>query len=114
MINSGDGKAAARILELIQQRGVDVAIEAVGVRATFDICQAIVAPGGHLANIGVHGKSVSRSRRSITPADVQRRHSLPVLRRVPRRRLRQGGRSSGRSAIIRASQLAPFLRCASS
>jgi alcohol dehydrogenase len=37
---------------------VDVAIEAVGVPATFDICQSILAPGGHLANVGVHGKSV--------------------------------------------------------
>lgn len=58
VINSGDGKAAAKIMELSHNRGVDVAIEAVGVRASFDICQAIVAPGGHLANIGVHGKSV--------------------------------------------------------
>jgi len=38
--------------------GVDVAIEAVGVPQTFDICQTIVRPGGHIANIGVHGKSV--------------------------------------------------------
>jgi len=37
---------------------VDVAIEAVGVPATFDICQSILAPGGHLANVGVHGKPV--------------------------------------------------------
>jgi alcohol dehydrogenase len=58
LINSADGNAAARIMDLTQKRGVDVAIEAVGVRASFDICQAIVAPGGHLANIGVHGKSV--------------------------------------------------------
>jgi alcohol dehydrogenase len=58
LINSADGKAAARIMDLTQDRGVDVAIEAVGVPASFDICQAIVAPGGHLANIGVHGKSV--------------------------------------------------------
>ncbi len=58
MINSGDGRAAAKIMEMTQNRGVDVAIEAVGVPASFDICQAIVAPGGHLANIGVHGKSV--------------------------------------------------------
>jgi alcohol dehydrogenase len=58
MVNSGDGKAAARILEMTQNRGVDVAIEAVGMPVSFDICQAIVAPGGHLANIGVHGKSV--------------------------------------------------------
>jgi alcohol dehydrogenase len=58
LINSSDGKAAERIMEMTGNRGVDVAIEAVGVRASFDICQAIVAPGGHLANIGVHGKSV--------------------------------------------------------
>ena len=38
--------------------GVDVAIEAVGVPATFDICQRVVRPGGHIANVGVHGKSV--------------------------------------------------------
>jgi alcohol dehydrogenase len=38
--------------------GVDVAIEAVGVPATFDVCQGIVAPGGRIANVGVHGRSV--------------------------------------------------------
>lgn len=38
--------------------GVDVAIEAVGVPQTFDVCQKIVRPGGHIANIGVHGSSV--------------------------------------------------------
>ncbi|MDR2924980.1 MAG: zinc-dependent alcohol dehydrogenase family protein [Azoarcus sp.] len=38
--------------------GVDVAIEAVGLPATFNICQNILAPGAHLANVGVHGKSV--------------------------------------------------------
>ena len=38
--------------------GVDVSIEAVGLPATFDICQNIVRPGGHVANIGVHGHTV--------------------------------------------------------
>lgn len=38
--------------------GVDVAIEAVGIQPTFDLCQRILAPGGHLANVGVHGKPV--------------------------------------------------------
>jgi len=37
---------------------VDVAIEAVGLGATFDVCQAVIAPGGHIANVGVHGKPV--------------------------------------------------------
>ena len=57
-VNSRDGKAAERVMSLTKNKGVDVAIEAVGVPATFDICQDIVAAGGHLANIGVHGKSV--------------------------------------------------------
>jgi len=58
VINSRDGKAAATVMGMTQKRGVDVAIEAVGVADTFELCQAIVAPGGHIANIGVHGKSV--------------------------------------------------------
>ena len=45
-------------MKLTHGKGVDVSIEAVGIRDTFDICQSIVAPGGHIANIGVHGKSV--------------------------------------------------------
>jgi alcohol dehydrogenase len=55
---SADGKAADRIMALTEQKGVDVAIEAVGIPATFDICQDVVAAGGHIANVGVHGKSV--------------------------------------------------------
>ena len=58
VVNSSDGKAAERIMALTQDAGVDVAIEAVGLPATFDICQAIIAPGGRIANVGVHGKSV--------------------------------------------------------
>ena len=59
IINSTDGRAVARVMELTGGTGVDVAIEAVGVPATFDICQSILAPGGHLANVGVHGKPVA-------------------------------------------------------
>ena len=56
-INSSTEDAVKRIMAETQD-GVDVAIEAVGSPATFDICQNIVRPGGHLANIGVHGHSV--------------------------------------------------------
>jgi alcohol dehydrogenase len=59
LVNSGDGKAAEKVMTMTGGAGVDVAIEAVGVPATFDICQEIVAPGGRIANIGVHGKPVS-------------------------------------------------------
>ena len=58
LINSADGKAVERVLELTGGAGVDVAVEAVGMPATFDICQAIIAPGGRIANVGVHGKPV--------------------------------------------------------
>ncbi len=58
VINSSDGNAIERVLKLTGGNGVDVAIEAVGMPATFDICQGIVAAGGHLANVGVHGKPV--------------------------------------------------------
>jgi len=58
VVNSADGKAAQRVMKLTQDAGVDVAIEAVGIAATFDICQAIIAPGGRIANVGVHGKPV--------------------------------------------------------
>jgi alcohol dehydrogenase len=56
-INSGREDAVKRIMAETKD-GVDVAIEAVGSPATFNICQGIVRPGGHLANIGVHGHSV--------------------------------------------------------
>jgi len=58
VINSGNGQAVERVLELTGGTGVDVAVEAVGMPATFDICQSILAPGGHLANVGVHGTPV--------------------------------------------------------
>ncbi len=57
-INSTDGTAAARVMKLTGGRGVDTAIEAVGIPATFDLCQDIVAPGGTIANVGVHGVKV--------------------------------------------------------
>jgi alcohol dehydrogenase len=50
--------AVEEIMKLTNGKGVDVAIEAVGIQATFDICQSIIAAGGHIANVGVHGKSV--------------------------------------------------------
>lgn len=58
-IANGDGLAVQRVMQHTGGTGVDVAIEAVGTGRTFDICQDIVAAGGHLANIGVHGKAVS-------------------------------------------------------
>jgi alcohol dehydrogenase len=56
-INSADGKAADKVMALTGE-GVDTAIEAVGVPATFELCEDLVAPGGVIANVGVHGTKV--------------------------------------------------------
>ncbi|HEY0337318.1 MAG TPA: zinc-binding dehydrogenase, partial [Burkholderiales bacterium] len=58
VVNSADGKAAETVMKMTDGRGVDTAIEAVGIPATFELCEQIVAPGGTIANIGVHGTKV--------------------------------------------------------
>jgi len=55
VINNNDGKAVDKIMKMTGGRGVDTAVEAVGVPASFITCEDIVAPGGVIANIGVHG-----------------------------------------------------------
>lgn len=57
-VNSGTENAVEAILKIAGGDGVDVAIEAVGIPATWDICQKIVKPGAHIANVGVHGVKV--------------------------------------------------------
>jgi alcohol dehydrogenase len=57
-VNSGDADWKDQVLALTDGLGVDVAIEAVGVPETFTMATVIVRPGGNVANIGVHGKSV--------------------------------------------------------
>ena len=57
-VNSADGKAADAVKALTDGRGVDTAIEAVGIPATFGVCENIVAAGGTIANVGVHGAKV--------------------------------------------------------
>jgi alcohol dehydrogenase len=56
---SGSAKWKEEVLAMTDGAGVDVAIEAVGVPLTFEMATQIVRPGGHVANVGVHGKAVS-------------------------------------------------------
>jgi alcohol dehydrogenase len=58
IVHAGNGKAAEAVLEMTNGRGVDAAIEAVGIPATFIMCEDIVTAGGVIANIGVHGTKV--------------------------------------------------------
>ena len=59
VINNGRENAIDKINALTNKRGVDTAIEAVGIPATFELCQSIIGAGGTIANVGVHGKSVT-------------------------------------------------------
>lgn len=68
--NNSDADAVAFIHSLTNGLGVDVAIEAVGVPASFELCTALVRPGGHVANIGVHGKPATLHLESLWTRDV--------------------------------------------
>jgi len=57
-VNSAKGDAAQQVMDLTGGRGGDTVIEAVGIPATFKICQDVVAAGGTVANVGVHGCKV--------------------------------------------------------
>src|SRR5471032_2512905 len=57
-VNSKDVDAVEAIMQLTGGLGVDTAIEAVGIPATFELCEKIIAPGGTIANVGVHGTKV--------------------------------------------------------
>ena len=70
-INNGTCRTRWRsIRELTEGLGVDVAIEAVGVPSTFELCTELVRPGGHVANIGVHGKPATLHLESLWTRDV--------------------------------------------
>ncbi|TQN66649.1 alcohol dehydrogenase [Colletotrichum shisoi] len=57
-INSAETDAVAKVKALTEGKGADSVIEAVAIPATFDLCQSLLAPGGVLANVGVHGTKV--------------------------------------------------------
>ncbi len=70
VVNSTDGTAAAQVMKLTGGIGVDTAIEAVGIPATFELCQNIIAPGGIIANVGVHGKKVDLHLESLWDRNI--------------------------------------------
>jgi alcohol dehydrogenase len=70
VINSSSGHAAERAKELNGGRGFDTVMEAVGIPETFELCQELVAPGGIIANIGVHGKKVDLHLETLWSANI--------------------------------------------
>jgi alcohol dehydrogenase len=69
-INSGREDVVARVHALTDDLGADVVIEAVGIPETFELCTQLVRPGGHVANIGVHGKPVTLALDKLWAANV--------------------------------------------
>jgi alcohol dehydrogenase len=69
-INNGTHDAEAMIMELTGGLGADVAIEAVGVPQTFELAAGLIRPGGHVANIGVHGHPATLHLESMWSRDV--------------------------------------------
>jgi alcohol dehydrogenase len=69
-INNGNEDAVAKVMSLTGGLGVDVAIEAVGVPETFELCTELIRPGGRVANVGVHGKCATLHLETLWTRDV--------------------------------------------
>ncbi|MFI7279433.1 zinc-dependent alcohol dehydrogenase family protein [Micromonospora chersina] len=63
--------------------GADVAVEAVGVPATFELCTTLVRPGGRVANIGVHGKPATLHLERLWIRDITITTGLVDTRTTP-------------------------------
>ena len=94
VINNSRDDAVVAIMEQTNGLGVDVAIEAVGVAETFELCTAIVRPGGRVANVGVHGHSATLHLETlwirdvtITTGLVDTKTTPQLLRLIQERRL---------------------------
>jgi alcohol dehydrogenase len=69
-VNSADSDWAEQVMAMTDGLGVDVAIEAVGLPATFQACAKIVRPGGSVANVGVHGSPVELALQDLWIQDI--------------------------------------------
>ena len=70
VVNNGREDALALVRDLTDGLGADVSIEAVGVPATFELAAQLARPGGHIANIGVHGEPATLHLEELWIRDV--------------------------------------------
>src|ERR1700720_1062845 len=92
-INNTTGDPIAQVMAMTDGLGVDVAIEAVGTPATFELCTELVKPGGHVANVGVHGHPATLHLEKLWSRDVTITTGLVDTYSIPRLlSLIQGGR----------------------
>jgi alcohol dehydrogenase len=83
-INNGREDALALVMELTDGLGADVALEAVGVPQTFELATELIRPGGHVANIGVHGKPAALHLEKLWVRDVTITTGLVDTFSIPR------------------------------
>ncbi len=83
-INNGHEDALARIMELTDGLGADVALEAVGLPDTFELACELIRPGGRVANIGVHGHSATLHLERLWTRDVTITTGLVDTNTIPR------------------------------
>jgi alcohol dehydrogenase len=77
-VNSKQPDAVQKLMALTGGQGYDTVVEAVGIPQTFDLCQEIVAPGGVLANAGVHGTKVDLHLERLWDHNISElRYSMP-------------------------------------
>jgi alcohol dehydrogenase len=70
VVNNSREDAEAIVAELSGGMGADVSIEAVGTPATFELAVRLARPGGHIANIGVHGAPATLHLEDLWSRDV--------------------------------------------
>ncbi|MDQ6710799.1 MAG: zinc-dependent alcohol dehydrogenase family protein [Candidatus Dormibacteraeota bacterium] len=83
-INNTGIDARGAVLAMTDGVGVDVAIEAVGTAATFELCTELVKPGGHVANVGVHGHPATLHLEKLWIRDITITMGLVDTYSIPR------------------------------
>jgi alcohol dehydrogenase len=92
-INNTTGDPVAQVMTITNGLGVDVAIEAVGAPATFELCADLVKAGGHVANVGVHGHPATLHLEKLWIKDITITTGLVDSYSIPRLlNLIKGGR----------------------
>ena len=92
-INNGAENAVEAVKELTGGLGADVAIEAVGVPETFELCTELIRPGGRVANVGVHGHAATLHLETLWIRDVTITTGLVETFTIPQLlKLIEGGR----------------------
>jgi alcohol dehydrogenase len=88
VVNNSHEDPVAIVQSLTDGLGADVSIEAVGTSATFELAAQLIRPGGHVANIGVHGAPATLHLETLWTRDVRittglvDTYSTPTLSRL--------------------------------